>query len=56
MDDDRTAAVGLRVPRDLLEKIDARAAQETRTRSNLIVHLLRQALESRTEQPQPSAK
>lgn len=39
-----TAQVAARLPIDLIEQIDREAKAQTRTRSNLIVHLLRQAL------------
>ena len=50
--DDRTLLVGVRIPRELVERLDAEAERQTRTRSNMIIHLLREAL---AQKPVPVA-
>lgn len=39
----------LRLPRELIERIDEKAAEEDRNRANMIRVLLREALEAREE-------
>lgn len=45
MDQHKTQQLGVRADTALVDRLDREAARQNRTRSNLIVHLLRQALE-----------
>jgi len=45
----KSKAIYVRVPLSLLRSLNARAAQEKRTRSNLIVYLLSEAVKARRQ-------